>query len=189
MAITLLVNHLYNSYWSPIRDNCELNKILDAPMQPFVRGLYAWPIIAIGFLMGRKWGKSVMEVKKFWLLSTSALIFAISFVLVIKPPFNIYYINGLLSNILPAIAFMCLFAVFKKNIITSFFSYWGVNSIVLMCTHFSIIQVMLTTFDQEVLHHSTLEGYRSIVYFIVTIVLTYPLVWLFNGKLKFMIGK
>ena len=189
LAITLLVNHLYNSYWLPIRDISELNKILDAPMQPIVRGLYAWPIIAAGYLLGKKWGKSIMEVKKFWLLSISALLFAISFILIIEPPFNIYYINGLLSNTLPAIAFMCLFAVFTKGIITRFFTYWGVNSLILMCTHFSITMEILMAFDKFVLHHLVFAGPRTIIYFVICIILTYPLVWLFNGKLKFMLGR
>lgn len=188
-AATLLANHVYNSIWLPIRDNSELYKILDAPMQPIVRGLYAWPIIAIGYILGKRWGKSIMEVNKIWLLSISALLFAISFILIIEPPFNIYYINGLLSNTLPAIAFMCLFAVFTKGIMTRFFTYWGVNSLILMCTHFSITMEILMAFDKFVLHHPVFAGPRTIIYFAICIILTYPLVWLFNGKLRFMLGR
>lgn len=189
LATTLLVYYAYNSIWMPIRDNSEIYKIFDASMQPFVRGLYAWPIIAIGYVLGKKWGKSVMEVKKFWLLSTSALLFAISFILIIEPPFNIYYINGLLSNTLPAFAFMCLFAVFTKGIITRFFTYWGVNSLILMCTHFSITMEILMAFDKFMLHHTAFAGPRTIIYFVTCILMTYPLVWLFNGKLRFMLGR
>lgn len=189
LVTTLLVNHLYSSFWLPMRDISELHKILDAPMQPIVRGLYAWPIIATGYLLGKRWGKSIMEANKFRLLSISALLFAISFILVIEPPFNIYYVNGLLSNTLPAIAFMCLFAVFTKGYITRFFTYWGVNSLILMCTHFSITMEILMAFDKHVLHHSTFAGPRTIIYFIICVILTYPLVRLFNGKLRFMLGK
>lgn len=189
LGATLLVNHAYNSFWLPMRDNSELHKILDAPMQPIVRGLYAWPIIAIGYLMGKRWGKSILEVNKYKSFTISVLLFAISFIFIIEPPFNIYYINGLLNNTLPAIAFMCLFAVFTKGIITRFFTYWGVNSLILMCTHFSITQVILTIFDKYVLHHATFEGPRTIIYFVICIILTYPLVWLFNGKLRFMLGR
>lgn len=189
LAATLLANHVYNSIWLPIRDNSELYKILDAPIQPIVRGLYAWPIIAIGYLFGKRWGKSIIEVNKIWLLSISALLFAISFILIIEPPFNIYYINGLLSNTLPAIAFMCLFAVFTKGIITRFFTYWGVNSLILMCTHFSITMEILMAFDKFVLHYPVFAGQRTIIYFGICIILTYPLVWLFNGKFRFMLGR
>ncbi len=189
LAVTLLVNHAYNSFWLTMRDNSELHKILDAPMQPIVRGLYAWPIIGIGYLIGKRWGKSILDVNKYKSFTISVLLFAISFILILEPPFNIYYINGLLSNTLPAIAFMCLFAVFTKGIITRFFTYWGVNSLILMCTHFSITMEILMAFDKFVLHHSTFEGTRTIIYFVICILMTYPLVWLFNGKLKFMLGR
>lgn len=189
LAATLLVNYAYNSIWSPIRDNSELYKILDAPMQPIVRGLYAWPIVGIGYLLGKRWGKGLLEMNKIKLLSISAMLFAISFILIIKPPINIYYINGVLSNTLPAIAFMCLFAVFCNNIIERSFAYWGVNSLILMCTHFSITMEMLMAFDKYVLHYPTFEGARTILYFVICVLLTYPLVWLFNVKLRFMLGK
>lgn len=189
LTVTLLVNYAYNSIWMPIRDTSELYKIIDSPMRPMVQGLYAWPIIAIGYLMGKRWGKNITAMNKVKLLSTSALLFVVSFILIIKPPFNIYYINGLLSNTLPTIAFICLFAVLAKGFITSFFTYWGVNSLILMCTHFSITMEILMAFDRCILHHTTFEGPRTIIYFVICVLLTYPLVWLFNGKLRFMLGR
>ena len=189
LGTTLLVNYAYNSIWQPLCDNSELYKIIDAPMQPIVRGLYAWPIIAVGYILGKRWGKSILGMNRIKLLSISALLFAISIILIIKPPFNIYYINGLLGNTLPAIAFMCLFAVFSNNIIEKFFAYWGVNSLILMCTHFGITMEVLMAFDKYILHHPVFAGPRTIIYFVICIILTYPLVWLFNGKLRFMLGR
>ena len=189
MAMTLSANYAYNNIWLPKSNISELNKILDAPIQPIVRGLYAWPIIAIGYLLGKRWGKSILKLNKTMLLSISILLFAISFILIIKPPFSLYYVNGVLSNTLPAVAFMCLFAVFNNNFIERFFTYWGVNSLILMCTHFSITMEVLMAFDKHVLHHPVFVGPRTIIYFIICILLTYPLVLLFNGKLRFMLGR
>lgn len=189
LAITLVVNFVYNTYWLPISENSELHRIIDAPMQPIVRGLYAWPIIAIGFITAKKWGYRIIKENKMKLFAISALLFAISILLVVKPTFNIYYISGVLNNTLPAIAFMCLFAVFSRNMITSFFSYWGVNSLILMCTHFSITMEIMKTFDRMVLHCPAFEGPRTLIYFATGVLLTYPMVFLFNGPLKFMIGK
>ena len=56
MAITLVANYAYNNLWLPLRDLNELNKLIDAPMQPLVRGLCAWPIVALGYLTARKCG-------------------------------------------------------------------------------------------------------------------------------------
>ena len=109
LAITLFVDYAYKCV--------ELNKLLDATIKPFVRGLYAWPIIALGFLMGRMWGYKILSVAKTKLFIISSFIFAFSLLLVINPPVTIYYINRVSSNILPAIAFMCLFAALSKNII------------------------------------------------------------------------
>lgn len=189
LGVTLLIDSAYNSYWLPMRDCSELNKIIDAPMQPIVRGLYAWPIIAIGYIIAKRWGHNIITANRLKLLIISAVLFVISFILVIEPLIEIYYINTLMNNVLPTIAFMCLFAVFTKNLITRFFCYWGVNSLILMCTHYSITMEIIKTFDIYILHHSTFEGPRTILYFVITILLTYPLVYLFNGKLKFMLGK
>lgn len=187
--ITLACNHIYNEFWWPLSNLSKANQMIDAPIQFIKASLSAWPIIAIGYILGKRWGKHIMEVSRTKTLTISALLFAISFILVIKPPFNIYYINGLLGNTLPAVAFMCLFAVFNNNFIERFFTYWGVNSLILMCTHFSITMEILMAFDRHVLHHHAFVGPRTIIYFIICILLTYPLVLLFNGKLRFMLGR
>lgn len=189
MIATLAANYAYYNIWFPLRDLSELNKLIDAPMQPIMRGLYAWPIVAIGYIIAQKWGHKLIGTGRIKLIATSATLFAISIALVVNPPFDIYYINGALCNTLPAIAFMCLFALFPKNVITGFFTYWGVNSLILMCTHFSITMEILMAFDKHVLHHPVFEGPVTILYFVACILLTYPLVHLFNDKLKFMIGK
>lgn len=189
ITLTFATNYVYNNLWLPIRDNSELYKIIDAPIRPIVQSLQAWPIIAVGYLLGKKWGRDILEAKKITLITISALLFTVSIILAICPPIEIYYINGFLSNTLPAIAFMCLFAVFANNIITRFFTYWGVNSLVLMCTHFCITMEVLMAFDKHVLHHQVFEGPITILYFVICILVTYPLVWLFNGKLNFMLGK
>lgn len=189
LIATLSINYFYNTEWMAIRNNSETYKMIDAPIRTIINSLYAWPIIVIGYILGKNWGKHLQEEGKIKLLTISVLLFVVSFILIIKPPFNIYYINGLLSNTLPAIALMLLFAVFNNNVIERFFTYWGVNSLILMCTHFSITMEALIAFDKYILHHQTFEGPRTIIYFVVCIILTYPLVYLFNGKLRFMLGK
>ena len=188
-AITLACNHIYNEFWWPLRNLSTTNQMIDAPIQFIKASLSAWPIIAIGYILGKKCGKRILEVSKIKILTISVLLFAISFILIIKPPFSLYYVNGVLSNTLPAVAFMCLFAVFNNNFIERFLTYWGVNSLILMCTHFSITMEILMAFDRHVLHHPVFVGPRTIIYFIICILLTYPLVLLFNGKLRFMLGR
>lgn len=189
LAFTIVASYIYEAYWWSIRETSALNKIIDAPVQIILRGLQAWPIICIGYTTARIWGLNLQNINKMRSFIVSVALLAISLWLIICPPFEIYYLNKLLSNTLPAIAFMYLFTTFQKNIITRFFTYWGVNSLILMCTHFSITMEILMAFDKYVLHHPVFEGPVTILYFAVCILLTYPLVNLFNGKLKFIIGK
>lgn len=188
MLAVFLVSHLYYSVWQPLRDASTINKLIDSPLQPLVRGITAWPVVAAGYLTAKYLWKKITAAGNIILFIAGCAIIAFSIILVLTPPFHLFYVNSLLSNTLPALGFMCLFAAVPQNRIKEFFIYWGINSLVLMCTHFSITEEIFKVIDAN-LFHDAFEGWKTIVYFIITIVLTYPLVRLFNGKLKFMTGK
>lgn len=188
MLATLATSYLYYIHWLPLRGTSNIYKIIDSPMQPLVRGLTAWPIIATGYLTAKYLWKKLTSAGNLLLFLTGCAVIALSVMLVVQPPFKVYYLNNFLSNSLPALGFMCLFAIMPQNKVKKFFVFWGINSLVLMCTHFSILQEILKTFNKEVMHRP-FEGWITIIYFIAVILLTYPLVRLFNGKLKFMTGK
>lgn len=186
--VTFGVSHLYYNLWAPLRGISDFYKLIDSPMQPIVRGLAAWPVVAAGYLTAKYLWKRMSSLGSVALALIGCGVLAFSILLILQPPFRIFFVNDMLSNCLPALGFMCLFAACAQNIIKRFFVFWGVNSLVLMCTHYSILQEIFITFNKEVMHRP-FEGWITIVYFIITLILTYPLVSLFNGKLKFMIGK
>lgn len=185
---TIFVAYCYFDIWNPLRELSTTNKIIDAFIQPTAKGISSWPIIAIGYLFSKYvWNK--INTNKYILFFTGIIIITFSIQLIVAPPFKIYYVNSILSNFLPAFGFICLFAICKNNnYINRFFIYWGVNSLVLMCTHYSITEEIFKIFNANVLHKE-FNGWITILYFILTIILTYPMVTLFNGKLKFMLGK
>lgn len=189
LLITLTANYVYNNVWLPLRDISELNKLIDAPIRPFIQAFNAWPIIALGYIIAKIWGQYIQKMNKIALFVLATLLIGISVMLIVAPPFSIHYINGILCNTLPAFAFMFLFSIFTKNIITRFCCYWGVNSLILMCTHYSITMEVIMTLDKYIINHHIFEGPITILYFTVCVLLTYPLVYLFNGRLRFMIGK
>lgn len=188
LIFTIFVSYCYFDIWSPLRELSTTNKIIDSLFQPIVRGITSWPVIAIGYLLCKyAWNK--INTNKYILFFIGIIIIAFSLLLIIAPPFNIYYVNSVLSNFLPTLGFICLFAICKNNnVVNRFFIYWGVNSLVLMCTHYSITEEVFKIFNVKVLHQG-FNGWITILYFILTIILTYPLVNLFNGRLKFMLGK
>ena len=189
MLIVFITNYLYYSLWSPLRELTTIYKLIDAPLQPFVRGIAAWPIIAVGYIMSKYSWQAISKYSKTVVALIGAVSILFSVTLVIFPPFEIYYLNSFLNNTLPAFGFICLFYIIgSKNHFSRFFIYWGINSLILMCTHYSIIEEILKTFDNTFVH-SGFKGPITIIYFIFTIMVSYPIVMLFNGKLKFMLGK
>lgn len=194
MAITgvllvLIVSYLYYNIWNEYYNLSNVNKLIDAPIRPIAKGIMSWPIIAIGYVFAKYVWNRTTRLQPFYNMLIGVAILLLSIILVVAPPFHIFYINGFLSNILPAIAFIYIFAVIGyNNLISRFFIFWGVNSLILMCTHFSIFLELFRVVDAKIIH-SVFYGYTTIIYFTITIIFTYPLVALFNGKLKFMIGK
>lgn len=189
MLMVFVVKYLYYDVWSPMRETSTLHKLIDSPMQPFVRGIAAWPIIASGYIISKYAWQVIAKYRKtlIALIGTIAILFSIA--LVTCPPFEVHYLNSLLSNTLPVFGFICLFYIIgSKNYFSRFFIYWGINSLILMCTHYSIIEVILKTLDDTFVH-SGFKGTVTLIYFIITIMASYPIVMLFNGKLKFMLGK
>lgn len=189
LILTIMVMHIYNNVWQPLRGESLLNKIIDAPIQPIVWGLKAWPIIAVGYIFAKHIWPAIIKCRKYIIILFALITISFSISLIITPYIYIYYLNSFLSNILPVIGFACLFyATDKTSPVTNFFTFWGVNSLVLMCTHFSITQEILKTIDEKFIH-SGFCGVITITYFVITIIVTYPLVGLFNNRLRFMIGK
>ena len=189
MLAVFLVSHLYDSVWSSYKDLSTTYKLIDSPLQPLVRGIKAWPVVATGYLVAKYLWPIIAKWNR-WIIGFVAVgILSFSISLIISPVFNIYYLNHILSNTLPAMGFILLFYIIgNKNYISRFFIYWGVNSLVLMCTHYSITEEIFKTIDKKFVH-SGFTGPVTILYFIITIIISYPVVTLFNGKLKFMTGK
>lgn len=188
-AATLVSSYFYDSVWMKFRDLDDLYRIIDSPIRPLVSSLKAWPIIALGFLAGKYLGSRMQNLKKVSLLSTGVLLLAFSVWLVVRPAFHIYYLNDILSRTVPTLGLIVLFMVVKPKLIVDFFTYWGCNSLVLLGTHYSITLVIFKLFDSNVLHHSLFSGPVTLLYFVLAILVTYPMVALFNGRLKFMLGK
>lgn len=188
--LTVVVSYLYYEIWlNKYLSEGVIYQLVDSPVRPFVSALCAWPIIGAGYLACRKFAQRLHE-GNLWIsaiLGTSLILISIWFL--INPPFQIFYVNGFISNTLPVIGFIGVFALLADTAIGKFFSYWGRNSLILMCTHFSITMELLMGFDSVILHHTSFVGVSTIIYFVIAVMLTYPIVMLFNGPLHFMLDK
>lgn len=189
-SITLIVSYLYYNWWMiDYRDKSSIYQIIDSPIRPVVMSFTAWPLVWVGYFLSKKLHLYLNKSNKWILLIIGIIILIISFWLIIDAPFHLYYINGFLSNVLPSLGLMCIFVLLGSSILGKFFSYWGRNSLIMMCLHFSIFYEIFLVIDKLIFKHESYIGWFTILYFAITVILMYPIVWFFNGKLKFMLGK
>lgn len=187
LIFTVGIIYAYDLLWSPIKDVNNLHKMIDAPINVIVWTFRAWPVIAVGFVCSYYYSK-YLDKANLWTILLGLGMLTISIILVVYP-IQVGLLNVYLVNILSAFSMMCLFSCISKMSINHFFTYWGKNSLVLMCTHFSITLEVFKALDMHALHHDTFTGPKTLVYFAMAILVTYPMVWLFNNKLAFMLGK
>lgn len=188
--LMIVVSYLYYEIWlNRYLDKGVIYQLVDSPVRPFVSALCAWPIIGAGYLVCRKFAQRLHDGNLWISAILGTFLILISIWFLINPPFQVFYVNGFVSNTLPVIGFIGVFALLSDTFVGKFFSYWGRNSLILMCTHFSITMEILMGFDSAVLHQESFEGISTIIYFVIAILLTYPIVMLFNGPLSFMLGK
>lgn len=186
--LTLMISYLYNTYWIPKLDDSTYLKLIDSPIRPWVQTLVAWPVVAVGYAFAKYIWPFLSVWKNYLKVLLGVIVLILSMLWVTFPPFELYFFNGFLSNILPVVGFVLLFSGLGWMDLR-FLTYWGRNSLILMATHFSITEVIVRTFDRYILGHELCRGPITIVYFVVIVLFTYLWVYLFNHPLRFALGK
>ncbi len=164
-------------------------QMADSPLNVLWRISYAWWQIGLGFFSGKFLYGYIQRLRvplhAFGVgLLGIGLSLSIMFI-----PVNLYFLGAMGLIFLASLGWLLFFRGIGNGYIGRFFAYWGVNSLVLMCTHYSIVQVALMTFDSHVLGVEDFTGIRTLVYFCIAILLEYPIVWFFNRYGKFVLGK
>lgn len=175
------------------QDFRNAHPIANAIIFPYICILRAWPIIYIGYWIAKGITRYLPEKCSFQYklvigLSGLALLF-LSLICILYPPTRLWFINNLTYTILPSLGLIGIFYALEGSIVTSFFSYWGINSLVLMCTHYTFTLEACKIFDRNIMGLMDFSGIRTIAYFIICIILTYPMVTFFNKKAPFFLGK
>lgn len=190
LIITLTYVHYYNTIWlHDYRNISSFYQIIDAFFRTIKNILFAWPVIAIAYYISFNFLEKLTQMNQFAVFGIGALITTLS--ILINGGFlqiNLAFFSPLFNPIIGPLGLLILFMPISKGSISKIFSYWGRNSLVLMVTHYSITMVLCKYICEKVLE-MPFSGASSNYFFIVTVLLTYPLVWLFDNKLSFMLGK
>ena len=187
LLFTFVYLYLYGRWAGEYRNLSSLNQIIDAPFYTIRNMMVAWPVVAIGYLVAKDYKRLLGGLSKRVLLMVALVIIGLSIYFASFSKLSLGVVAYFLPSVLGPLGLLLLAIVVEKWHIMRFFTYWGRNSLVLMVTHYSIVMVLCQIFDKYVLGCNEFVGWRTIVYFVVTVLLTYPIVWFFNNKSRFML--
>lgn len=187
IAFTFLYRYLYAHIFE--NETETVYRILDAPFRTIKNILQAWVGIAFGFYSYK------LLVKNKLLFSSNNILAFLGLVLCLFAYITAYYLpktlNFMWSWIAPLFGPLGLLLLAKSVQnwkVLNFFNYWGLHSLNLMVTHYSIVLVLFTIFIEKGLGRP-FDGNVTLFCFFASLPVQYLLVLLVNKYAKFTLGK
>lgn len=188
-VVGVILSYYHNGWRIEYRELATMNKIIDAPVHTLVCMLTAWPVVASGYICSKKLVNLLSQTRRSncFVLGVIFTVFTAWLIGFSGIPFGVMatYVYSLLASI----GWVLLFRGMEHFYSMRFFSFWGRNSLILMVTHYSFLLAVCRIVNSEVLGHEQFKGYVTLLYFVATILLEYPIVYFFNTKARFMLGK
>lgn len=162
-------------------------RLIDTPLNTIKNILGAWYVIAAGYYLERYARPPIYDLS-----SRNKLALTVGllgwYTLAI-----IYGIGADWMGIIPVVGpfgLLILCMLTEKWPINHFFSFFGRNSLIVMVTHFSILQILCDIVNYRYFGGGkNLHGINALYFFGAAVLLEYPIIFLINKKAKFLLGK
>lgn len=171
----------------------HLKEILDAPFR-VVRDISdAFIYLSIAYYTSLNWGKRIFNAHKSNLFVYGILFLVLSFCIMNFALFPIEFIYNfmfIIGNLCAGYGILFFFKSIEHiKLIEKPLSYFGRNSLTIMAFHFCMLLPIAQAVDKSVFHYSAFYGERTIVYFLIAVILQIGIIEIVNRKFKFIIGK
>lgn len=185
-VLTLIYLYAYGQIFGGKTE--DFYRIIDAPFRTIKNVLQAWICIAFGFYAYRRLENILSKTSSVVKIFTGLAFCSLAFVLANYLPYFLAPLWGIFAPLLGPLGWLFLAQVVQKWRFTDFLSYWGVNSLNLMVTHYSIVMILFTIVVEYVLNQR-FYGWITIFCFILSLPIQYLLVFIINRYAKITLGK
>ena len=184
LAVSVIYSGLYYK-WNALYGNLnEIYRIIDAPFRTLVNIADAWWIIVSGYMIGKYFKNEIESVDLRNRLIITLSILGVYTALICK-----IASRGVLVPVLGSLGIIMLSTLIEKTPISGIWQYFGRNSLIIMATHYSILQVACELINKHYTGSSHLGGVSALYWFAVSLILEIPLIWIINRYFPFLIGK
>lgn len=163
-------------------------RIIDAPFKTINSMLNAWIGIAFGYYAYSVLKNNILQSSKTLLALYGILVCAFAFVTANYLPSFLSPFWSLFAPLFGPLGWILVAKSAQKIRVLSFLNYWGINSLNLMVTHYSIILVLFTIIVENALNQPFF-GWTTIFCFILSMPIQYLLVFIISKYAKFTLGK
>ena len=184
LALSVIYSGLYYKWDANYGNLNEMYRIIDAPFRTLSNIAGAWWIIVSGYMIGKYFKQEIenaslrvrLAITVFVLGAYTSMICGIGS-------------RGVLLYVMGSLGIIMLSTIISHLPTAKIWEYFGRNSLIVMATHYSIIQVGCELINKHYTGNSQLGGVSALYWFAGSLVLEIPVIWLINRHLPFLIGK
>ena len=189
LSLSLVYLHYYGYWNGHYRNINNLYKILDTPFHAFHNAIRAWIVIACGYKLPQLYRRYLSHLSSLLDITLGVGLCAVSVYLASFLPFNPDAFNIFLAPVVGPFGLLLVAKGVERMKVCCFFDYWGKNSLALMATHYSIVLVLFQILNQHLYGETKLTGISSLVFFVLAMMIEYPIVEVINKRFRFLLGK
>ena len=188
--VSILVITAYYSYF---QEGVSI-KIIEWFLKTIIASIEAFIYIYIAYYISKKYGQRIFNNwSKYRLLATGIVLLALSFLLhndLFAYHNSLSQIIFILHNVCAGIGILLFFRGIESfKAISKPLAYFGKNSLIIMAFHFCLLFQLAIIFDKHIMRNEAYEGYITIVYFFVALIIQILIIEIVNKRFKFIIGK
>lgn len=174
------------SYWDQHYGHInEYYRLIDAPFRTLQNIVSAWYVIAAGYYLRIVHEKSIAPLSRIHKLLL-ALLLLIWYTLAVDGKIQGF---GSFIPIIGPWGLLLICEIFENNWFSRFWAFWGRNSLIIMVTHYTILQGICIELHRYWTGESHLFGCTAFLYFTIAWICEYPVILLINSRARFLLGK
>lgn len=171
------------------------NDMYNAPIKVIKESGLAYLFISVAYFISRRWGKHILSINKTYLFAIGALLLTTCFIYTNFYKFHNFFniniaISYIFSGSIAGLGILFLFTSIENfKILSKPLVYCGKNSLTIMSIHWGLLFELTRIIDKHVFAYENYYGERTIVYFLIAVVLQILIIEFINKKVPFIIGK